>query len=153
MKKRELFLISIALICFAAALAGCTGTQSNPSTTGITAGTPATQADVIHLAGGDYGYPQPFTIYPRGPGSSKVTMIFDSLLEKDEKGLIPWLAESWSVSPDGSEYTFVLRKGVTWQDGTAFTAKDVKFTYDYEVKNLPVSGGIEEGIIDKVQVI
>ena len=153
MRKRELFIISIALICLAAALAGCTGSQAGPATTGSTTGTPALEASIVHLAGGDYGYPQPFTIYPRGPGSSKVTMIFDSLVEKDEKGLIPWLAESWTVSPDGKEYTFVLRKGVTWQDGTAFTAKDVRFTYDYEVKNVPISGGLEAGLVDNVQVI
>lgn len=153
MGKRELFIISIVLICLAAALAGCTGSQAGPAKSGSTAGTPALEAGTVHLAGGDYGYPQPFTIYPRGPGSSKVTMIFDSLVEKDEKGLIPWLAESWTVSPDGKEYTFVLRKGVTWQDGTAFTAKDVRFTYDYEVKNVPVSGGLEAGLVDNVQVL
>ena len=153
MNYRRFIPITIALVCLAVFLAGCTGTQGSPSTKSGSTATPVLQADTVHLAGGDYGYPQPFTIYPRGPGSSKVTMIFDSLLEKDEKGLIPWLAESWTVSPDGKEYTFVLRKGVTWQDGTPFTANDVRFTYDYEVKNVPVSGGLEAGLVDKVQVI
>ena len=153
MKYLRFILITIVLVCLAVMLAGCTGTQSSPATKTGAAVTPALQADTVHLAGGDYGYPQPFTIYPRGPGSSKVNMIFDSLIEKDEKGLIPWLAENWTVSPDGKEYTFALRKGVTWQDGTPFTAKDVKFTYDYEVKNVPVSGGLEAGLVDNVQVI
>jgi peptide/nickel transport system substrate-binding protein len=83
----------------------------------------------------------------------KVGMIFDSLLEKDEKGLIPWLAENWTVSPDGKEYTFYLRKNVTWQDGEPFTADDIKFTNDYEVDHVPVTGGIESGIVDNVQVV
>ena len=94
MKKIGLLAVSLALICIAAGIAGCT-------TQNITGSAGADQADVIRLAGGDYGYPQPFTIYPRGPGSSKVRMIFDSLIEKDEEGLIPWLAETWDISPDG----------------------------------------------------
>jgi peptide/nickel transport system substrate-binding protein len=38
------------------------------------------------------------------------------------------LAESWDVSPDGRVITFHLRKGVLWQDGKEFTARDVLFT-------------------------
>jgi peptide/nickel transport system substrate-binding protein len=40
----------------------------------------------------------------------------------------PWLAEKWAVSPDGRTYTLSLRRGVTWSDGTAFTAADVLFS-------------------------
>lgn len=146
MKKIGLFTVSLLLICTAAGVAGCI-TQSTTGSAGTN------QADVIRLAGGDYGYPQPFTIYPRGPGSSKVRMIFDSLIEKDEEGLIPWLAETWDVSPNGREYTFHLQKGVKWHDGAPFTAKDVKFTHDYELKHVPVAGGIEADIINDVQII
>jgi len=80
-------------------------------------------------------------------------MIFDSLIEKDEKGQIPWLAESWDISGDGKEYTFHLRDGVYWQDGEPFTADDVKFTFDYEQENVPVAGGLESGIVESVEVI
>jgi peptide/nickel transport system substrate-binding protein len=40
------------------------------------------------------------------------------------------LAESWDISPDGKQFTFHLRKGVTWHDGQPFTSEDVKFSID-----------------------
>jgi peptide/nickel transport system substrate-binding protein len=43
------------------------------------------------------------------------------------------LAESYTVSPDSSVYTFKLRKGVTFHDGTTFDATAVKATYDHIV--------------------
>ena len=60
-----------------------------------------------------------------------LSYIFDTLMWKDESGLIPYLAEDYSVSEDGLTYTFQLRKGVSFTDGTPFTAEDVKFTFDY----------------------
>ena len=42
----------------------------------------------------------------------------------------PGLAESWTISPDGKEYTFKLRKDVKFHDGTPFNADAVKFTFD-----------------------
>jgi peptide/nickel transport system substrate-binding protein len=40
------------------------------------------------------------------------------------------LAESWTVSPDGRTYEFVVRKGVTFHNGDALTAADVKFSFE-----------------------
>src|SRR6185295_12924929 len=42
--------------------------------------------------------------------------------------LEPWLAEKWDTAPDGRTFTLHLRQGVTWSDGTPFTAADVLFT-------------------------
>ncbi len=42
----------------------------------------------------------------------------------------PGLAESWTISPDGKEYTFKLRQGIKFHDGTAFDAEAVKFNFD-----------------------
>jgi peptide/nickel transport system substrate-binding protein len=47
----------------------------------------------------------------------------------------PELAKSWDVSADGKTWTFKLQEGVSWNDGTPFTAKDVAFTYNYIAEN------------------
>ena len=47
----------------------------------------------------------------------------------------PEFAESWSHSPDGKTWTFKIRPGMTWQDGTPATAQDVAFTFNYIIKN------------------
>ena len=44
--------------------------------------------------------------------------------------LAPCLAESWSVSPDGLTYEFVLRRGVRFHNGDPLTAEDVKFSFE-----------------------
>jgi len=44
--------------------------------------------------------------------------------------VVPGLAESWEISDDGTVYTFKLRSGVTFHDGTTMDAEDVKFSLD-----------------------
>src|SRR3989441_9708524 len=46
------------------------------------------------------------------------------------KPMAPSLAESWSVSPDGLTYEFVLRQGVRFHNGDRLTADDVKFSFE-----------------------
>jgi peptide/nickel transport system substrate-binding protein len=55
---------------------------------------------------------------------------------------VPWLAESWEWSEDNLQLTFTLREGVTWSDGTPFTAKDVVYTWNTlkETPGLPGNG-------------
>jgi peptide/nickel transport system substrate-binding protein len=46
------------------------------------------------------------------------------------KPLAPSLAESWSVSPDGLTYEFILRRGVKFHNGDTVSAEDVKFSFE-----------------------
>ena len=56
--------------------------------------------------------------------------VFDTLVEPDENlEMRPALAESWDVSPDQLTWTFHLRNGVTFHDGSPFTADDVVYSY------------------------
>jgi peptide/nickel transport system substrate-binding protein len=56
----------------------------------------------------------------------------------------PGLAESWEVSDDGLEYTFILKQGVTFHDGTPFNAEAVQFTYDRVVEGRNLTDAGEE---------
>jgi len=54
-------------------------------------------------------------------GLTKITM---------DGAVVPLLAESWTVDPDGKVYTFKLRRGVKFHDGEAFDSSDVKFSFE-----------------------
>ena len=58
--------------------------------------------------------------------------MFDGLLEQNyiSGELEPALAETWTVSVDGRAWTFTLREGVQWSDGSPLTIDDVLFTLD-----------------------
>lgn len=58
--------------------------------------------------------------------------LVDSLTDQDpETGeIVPWIATSWTVSPDARTYTFTLRDDVTFSDGTRLDAAAVKTAYD-----------------------
>lgn len=60
-----------------------------------------------------------------------VNHIYDYLVDIDpQSNPIPRLAQEWKVSEDGRTYTFTLAQGVTWHDGSPFTAQDVVWTFN-----------------------
>jgi peptide/nickel transport system substrate-binding protein len=57
--------------------------------------------------------------------------VFEGLTRFAEDGSVqPALAESWEAAPDGLSWTFNLRSGASFHDGTPFTAEDVVFSFD-----------------------
>lgn len=86
--------------------------------------------NLVSFAG--FGVPTPFR-GQRGPGAVMAMLSFDTLVWKDATGdPVPWLAKSWTATPDGLTWTFILREKVAWQDKNPahpFVApSDVKFT-------------------------
>jgi nickel ABC transporter nickel/metallophore binding protein len=58
-------------------------------------------------------------------------MVYEPLVRYAADGsIVPGLAESWEISPDGLTWTFTLREGVTFQDGTPFNAQAVKWNFE-----------------------
>jgi len=96
-------------------------------------------------------------MFDRENYSAYVTsQIFDDLICLDPKTLepAPYLADSWDISADGSEIVWHLHHGVTFQNGEALTADDVKFTYDWcldDANASPVSSYLSW--LDNVQII
>src|SRR5690606_6812574 len=64
-------------------------------------------------------------------------LVYDSLIDWDSKDFSakPSLATGWTVSPDRLTWTFNIRSGVKFSDGTPLTAKDVEFTFHTMMTN------------------
>ena len=67
-----------------------------------------------------------------GSSTGVLRTIYDQLLWMDRFTELqePMLATEWSMSPDGRTWSFDLRKGVLFHDGTEFTSKDVRRSFD-----------------------
>jgi peptide/nickel transport system substrate-binding protein len=82
--------------------------------------------------------------------------VYEGLVQLDQgTGEIePALAESWTVSPDGLVYDFTLREGVTFSNGEAFTADDVKFSIERvrsDAWTVSLKSGM--GVVSGVEVV
>lgn len=95
----------------------------------VTFSAPAAQESGPALTGSFYqAIPNPWLM---SSWSVWTSLVFERLVSWDENyaNIIPALAESWTTSDDGLVYTFKLRSGVTWHDGTPFTAADIVWSY------------------------
>lgn len=98
---------------------------------------------------------EPNTLNPHLNGQAKAKLIirnaYESLLARSpDGGFVPWLAKSYSLSADGTEYTFVLRDDVTFTDGEAFNAAAVALNFT-KLKEPTYSGSISAGYVSHVK--
>jgi peptide/nickel transport system substrate-binding protein len=66
--------------------------------------------------------------------------------DPDTGDYLPYLAESWSASPDGLAYEFKLRDDVKFHDGSPLTAADYAFTFNRALQNPSTAGGSLRGM-------
>jgi peptide/nickel transport system substrate-binding protein len=95
-------------------------------------------------------FTQDFNPFDTNDTASEVNaqgMIYEPLLQFDalKPGTVyPWLAKAYTFSNDGKTITFNLRSGVKWNDGQAFSSKDVAFTFNLMKQNKAINtNGIE----------
>jgi ABC-type transport system substrate-binding protein len=112
-----------------AALAACTRLPTQPSAS--PAPVNRNTDDTFTIVDGV----EPASLYPgvlQGTGQSAAYALFDGLTAwNDKMELRPALATAWEASPDGTSWTFTLRPGVRFHDGTVCDANAVKASFDY----------------------
>ncbi|MFE1839640.1 ABC transporter substrate-binding protein [Streptomyces sviceus] len=93
---------------------------------------------------------------PQQVGSNEsiysVRQTVDSLTDQDPRTgkIVPWLAKSWDINADATEFTFHLRSGVTFSDGSQLTAQVVKDNFD-AVPKLGALGTLAQGYLSGVK--
>ena len=118
-------MVALIALLFATACGG-----STDGIDGVPGATDATSGGELTIFGSD-----PPTLDPALTGDTSsalyVSEIFSGLLTLNQQlQIVPDLAESWSVSPDGIVYRFILRDNIKFHNGRAVTAADFKYSIE-----------------------
>jgi peptide/nickel transport system substrate-binding protein len=132
--------LGLSLPAVSAVIAACStpapASQAAPSASSGGAASPSAAASSAAPSGGNIriAIQKPVKIDPiqmqdlGGYGITAQSFEFLATLDKNGSDIAPGLAEKWTPNDDGSVWTFNLRQGVKWQDGSDFTADDVVAT-------------------------
>ena len=134
--SRRNFLKVAGVGAAALGLAACGGSKSGSTATSGTASSAAgSSTGSVNTAGFTVQYgPNPETLDPALnsaiDASNTIITIFEPLLLINENNeVIGGQAESWEASEDGLTWTFTMRDGLKWSDGTDLTAKDFEYSF------------------------
>jgi ABC-type transport system substrate-binding protein len=120
-------LVPLALLMFPLAFAGCSVSTSTPGETIL-----------VYARAGESNRLDPIHD-DSGESATVMTNLFDTLIDYAEGSadLVPSLALAWTPSDDGLTWTFKLREGVTFHDGTPFNAEAVVFSINRMIQDDP----------------
>ena len=149
-RRRPLF-IGAGIAAAVLVLSGCGSSAGGAGASA--AGDPKTGGTLTFAVGSDTGCADPQQVASNDTIYS-VRQLVDSLTDQNPQTgeIVPWLAESWDVNPDATSFTFHLRDGVTFSDGTALTAEVVKDNFETAPK-LGVLAGLATGYLSGVKAI
>jgi peptide/nickel transport system substrate-binding protein len=120
-----------AVTALAIAAAGCGGSSSGGSGGSGSGDTPQRGGDLVIDRVADSESMDKTTVF-----DNESIWVFEQIMEplytvtRDGKSVEPWLATSYTLSPDKKTYTFKLRPGVKFSNGQPMTSADVKFSID-----------------------
>jgi len=132
------------LVAVAVLLSAC---GSTPTASTADPGVPQPGGTLRFAVSSDQG-----CVDPQQVGSNdtifSLRQVVDSLTDQDPATgeLRPWLATSWETNADASAYTFTLREGVTFSDGTPLDAATVQANFD-AVQDLGARGTLPKGYL------
>ena len=138
---KKLIVILMVLALFASA---CSDDDAEEGTTSAATATTAASADVtnpgvlVHSLGGEPEGLDPAQVFAGGYGDRVIIQMYDFLLDlpPDSPEPVPMIStevpsiENGLVSADGLVYTFPIREGVKFHDGTDLTAEDIEYSWD-----------------------
>lgn len=119
----------LAVACGVTALVSCSK-ENNTTASNAASSAQSKNGDMIVVDNQDDA-PTVDPVMSRDATSSRVLYdLFEGLTSFDQKNLtVPGLAEKWDISADGKTYTFHLRNGLKFSDGSPITASDVVFSW------------------------
>ncbi|ROQ38293.1 peptide/nickel transport system substrate-binding protein [Frondihabitans sp. PhB188] len=133
-------------------LAGCTATGGDATGTA----TPVSGGTLTYATGDA----EPTCLDPHVGGNYPQALVstqyLEELVSKNSDGdVIPWLATAWKQSDDGLSWTFTLKKGVSFTDGTAFDAAAVVANVEHvkDPKTLSSTGYLALAKVDKATAV
>ena len=133
--SRRSFLKVAGVGAAALGLAACGGSKSGSTATSGTASSAGSSTGSVSTAGFTVQYgSNPETLDPAlnsaVDGGNTIITVFETLLIINENNeAVPGQAESWTTSEDGLTWTFTMRDGLKWSDGTDLNAKDFEYSF------------------------
>lgn len=159
MKKKWIALM-MACMMSATLLAGCGGSSSGGETTSSTAETAKGDSQETVSVSGDFTFvmgTEPTTMDVHmctDAATSRILLqVHETLYKWDEtsENVIPWLVDSAEEAEDGLSWTFKLKEGIKFHDGTDFNAEAVKYNFDRLVA--PETGSSKASALSGVESV